>query len=760
MITRVRSRALAVASPLLALALLLSAWPQAGLAKMRGGYEKRSEEYKWRLCPAPFLVPQAPEYSDSEIDPEDTEVRADSARMLDSGLSQFAGDVEVVRSDNALQADIVSYDSVHNLFFGEGRAHIWDPNFIWEGTEFTYDVNGKVSDLSEGRFWVKEGRGRGHADTLHIDHANKLAVLKGVRYSTCPLSDEVWNISASTIKLNHVTQRGSATNAVLRIRDTPVFYFPYVSFPLVDERKSGFLTPTFGSSSRSGYDVRQPYYVNIAPNQDATITPRILGDRGVMLMGEYRYLLPDHEGHFAADFLPSDRLKHDDDRSAFTLNHTSMFDERQGRVHVLVNNVSDSHFFEDFGTSLAATSQRFLDRRADFYYAKPTYRIDGIVQAYQTIDNSILPGNEPYQRLPQVRFQGRTPRLYGGFAPELVADTTYFNRDATVSGTRVDFQPGVSYPITTSYLDIVPKLVVADSEYYLDDPGHAFNSHVSRTVPIFSVDSRVYVERNVELFGHDNVQTIEPRLYYLLIPKVSQNDIPLFDTAPYSVSFGSLFYYNRFAGQDRIGDANQVAMAMTSRMMDVDSGRELYRVNLGQIYYVQKPQVFLPNQFQTHPGESELVADATTAITAGLSAHGVVQWDPHTETTELAAGSLRYRPDLDTVVNVGYRFRRATTDIRQTDVSLRLPLGDRVGLVGRWNYSLEEQRSLETLAGVELEGCCWAVRVVGRRFLRNASHVYDTGVFAQIEFRGLGGLGKSAGALLHREIPGFADPFE
>ena len=282
MIKIIRWRALAAASPVAALILMTALLvPQDSHANVSGKYEKRNADYKWRLCPHPIMVPVAPTYSDADADTESTEVRADSARLLKDGVSQFSGDVEVVHGENALRADVVTYDSVHDLFNAEGRAHVWDANITWEGGEALYDLHSKVSDLADGRFWIQEGRGRGHAQRLHLDRVAKITELEGVEYSTCPLSDEAWRISASKIRLNHITERGSATNAVLRVHDIPVFYFPYVSFPISDERKSGFLTPIFGTSSRSGFDVRQPYYINIAPNQDATVTTRFTSTGGL-----------------------------------------------------------------------------------------------------------------------------------------------------------------------------------------------------------------------------------------------------------------------------------------------------------------------------------------------------------------------------------------------------------------------------------------------------------------------------------------------
>jgi LPS-assembly protein len=760
MIKIISSRAQVVTAPVAALVLasaLLFAW--CGPARA-GILEDRSDNYKWRLCPPATMVPTAPLYGQASTDTESTEIRADAVRVLKDGLSQFSGDVEVMRAGQALSADIITYDRERDLFTAEGRAHIWDSTMVWAGAEALYDMGNRVSRLRDGDYWVHDGHGRGHARSMRNDMDSKVTVLKGVDYSTCPLSDETWRVSASRIRLDHASERGSARNAVLRVYDMPVFYFPYVSFPISDKRKSGFLSPTFGNTNQSGLDIQLPYYWDIAPNHDATLTPRALTDRGVMMNGQYRYLGDHSDGQLDVEYLPSDRLKDDESRSLLSWRHRQRMFDNRGRVRMIFNNVSDDQYFEDFGGSIAATSQRFLDRRADFFYTGGNYRVRGVVQSYQTIDNTLRPGTGPYRRLPQISFDGRTPGAYMGFVPQIRADTSYFDRDASVTGARINVTPALSYPFVRPYLNITPKIAVMQSEYYLDDPLARFDDRVSRTVPIFSTDSRLFFERRLDLFSGEHIQTFEPRVFYLLVPKVQQDDIPRFDSGNFNASFRNLFRDNRFTGQDRVSDANQIATAVTSRMIDVESGRETYRVSVGQIYYFRDREVELGNEGPLTGGTSELISEVATNVIDDWTARGVLQWDPNTSRTELAAANLRYRPDLDTVLNFGYRFRRAISDIQQADISMRWPVSNNIALVGRWNYSVQEHRSLETLAGVEYESCCWGVRFVGRRFLRNAEGEFDNGFFLQFQFRGLGGIGKKSGSVLNRGIPGYEDPFE
>lgn len=721
--------------------------------------DEPSSDYQWRLCPATRFIPIKPGYTDTETDRDATEIRADSTRLVKGGLSQFTGDVEVVRGEKAIRADVVTYDDARGVFEAEGRAHIWDTGVTWAGERATYQLDTEFSVLENGRYWIQNGHGRGSASVLSNDSPNQLTVLEDVDYSTCPLSDEAWRLEASRITLNHATDRGAATNAVLRVRDVPVFYFPYINFPISDKRKTGFLAPTVGTTNDSGIDARLPFYWNIAPNYDATLEPRVVTDRGVMLGGEGRYLNETYGGQLVFSYLPSDDI-FGDDRSSVAFRHGQNFDENRGQLRVTFNNVSDDEYFADFGRSLGSTSQRFLDRQVNVNYRMPNALFQSTVQSYQVVDDSLPAGAGPYRRLPQFRLWAWAPRAYKGFYPTVNAETTYFDRAASVTGGRIDLEPAISYLYVKPYLDIRPKLTLKHTEYFLDDPKRVIDDRESRSVPIFSLDAKLFMERMATWFGNETVQTFEPRLHYLLIPHVPQDDLPVFDTGLYDISLYNLFTENRFTGRDRVGDTNRVALAATTRSLEASTGYETYRFSLGQIFYFRDREVTLPGRTETRDNFSEVVAETVVALGGDWKVRGALQWDPEESRTEKAALSFRYQPDFETVVNLGYRLRRAVTDVEQTDLSFRWPLTDRLAAVGRWNYSIQDSRSLETVGGIEYESCCWGMRLVGRRFLRNAAGAYDTGVFVQVHLRGLGGIGRQAETFLQRGIPGYEDPFE
>ncbi len=722
------------------------------------GLRNQDSNYEWRLCPAGRLLPIRPGYTEAATDSDNTEIRADSSRLLKDGLNQFTGDVEVIRGDNALRAEVVNYDENTGIFTAEGRTHIWNSGLMWMGESAVYDLNSEVSSLYEGRYALLGGRGQGYATHIENDRQADVTILEDVEYSTCPLSDEAWRVSAARIKLDYNSDRGSATHAILRVRNIPVFYFPYVNFPISDKRKSGFLAPSFGTTNDSGFDVQIPYYWNIAPNYDATLTPQILTDRGGMMGGEFRYMEQTYFGTATGEYLPSDNLRDGQDRSSFSAEHTQYFDGYRGLLDVVFNNVSDEEYFEDFGGNIAATSQRFLDRRITYRHQLQRTLMGAHVQSYQTVDDSLPPGVGPYRILPSVYvLHSFAPR--GPLEPSIFADTTYFRKDTVVSGTRSNVEPSLTYVYKKPYLDIRPQLSVKHTQYFLDDPNRVFDDNESRSIPTLSIDAKLFAERSFSLLGKNHLQTFEPRLFYLLTPKIGQENLPVFDTGEYFVSFQSIFLRNRFAGGDRVGDANQISAGVTSRVLDTDHGRELFHISFGQIYFFRDREVTLPGVFTSEDNQSEIIAEASASLGDDWNIRGTLQWDPNEPQTEKSAIALRYHPNLETVVNMSYRFRRAVTDIEQTDLSFRIPVLENVALIGRWNYSLPGKRTLEAVGGLEYESCCWGTRLVARRFLRNADGAFDTGIFVEFHLRGLGGFGQKSGTLLQRGIPGYEDPF-
>lgn len=701
-------------------------------------------------------VPVRPEFSSDDIAPGSTEIRADTARVVDNETTYFSGNVELVQKNAAINAEEVTYDQGGGSGTAEGNAFIWDRSFLWRGERALFNFEEDLTRLEEGRYWLVGRQGRGRADLIKNDSYANVTRLNGVEYTTCPRNAETWKFSASKIKLDHDLDRGYATNALLKVHGVPVFYIPYINFPLSGKRKSGLLPPTIGNRSESGLDIQVPFYLNIAPNQDATIAPRFIADRGEMLAGEYRYMGREFRSELDFAVLPSDDLDDGNQRSSVSFTHQQYFAERRGFINALIQNVSDAQYFEDFGNSLSVTSQRYLDRRIETTFQNSAFWIYGVLQSYQSIDDSIPGAFGPYRRLPQIIAQTMFPQTH--LRPHFYAlsEVTYFDRDDSVTGSRVELEPTVSLPFIKPWAYVKPAIGVRMTDYLLTN-SRQFDDHETRAVPVLSLDGQLFMERRFKFWGERMLQTLEPRAFYLLVPKVGQDEFPVFDSGLFDFSFINLFRDNRFAGHDRIGDANQLALAVTSRHFSLRSGRELFRTSIGQIYYFRDREITVPGLTVQDSSTSELLGEFATNLGEDWSARATLQWDPDASETKKSAIAVRYAPADGTVVNVAYRQRLAITDIEQTDVSFRIPMTESLSLIGRWAYSLQNQQALELVGGLEYESCCWGIRILSRRFIRNVEGEFDNAIFMQAEFKGLGGFGRSAASFLRRSIPGY-DP--
>lgn len=736
------------------LVLTVALCAQAAIA---ASIERTPDEYWW-LCPVDRSVPARPEYSSDQIAPGSTEVRAETARVVDNETTQFSGNVELIRDGAAINAEEVTYDQQAGAGSAEGNTFIWDRAFLWRGERALFNFTDQFTRLEQGRYWLIGRQGRGKAELIRNDsHANVTRLFK-VDYTTCPRTAETWKFSASKIKLDHEEAHGYATNALLKVRGIPVFYLPYINFPLSGKRKTGMLPPTIGSRSESGLDVQVPIYLNIAPNQDATVTPRVIADRGEMLGGEYRYMGREFRSELDFTYLPGDDLVEGDDRSSVAFTHQQYYADRHGFINALIQNVSDAQYFEDFGTSLSVTSQRYLDRRIETTYQDDRLWVYGLLQSYQGIDDSIPDAFGPYRRLPQVIAQTLFPQRH--LMPHFYAlsEVTYFDRADSVTGSRIHVEPTLSVPFIKPWAYIKPALGVRLTDYLLTD-SRQFDDHETRAVPVVSLDSQLFLERRFRFLGERVLQTLEPRAFYLLVPKVGQDEYPVFDSGFFDFSFINLFRDNRFAGHDRIGDANQLALAVTSRQFSLRSGRELFRTSVGQIYYFRDREITVPGLTEQDSSTSELLGEFATNLTEDWSARATLQWEPDSNQTMKSALAMRYAPPDGTVMNVAYRQRQAITDVEQTDVSFRVPMTESLSLIGRWAYSLQNQQALEIVGGLEYESCCWGIRVLSRRFIRNTEGEYDNAFFMQVEFKGLAGFGRSASSFLRRSIPGYEPLF-
>lgn len=694
------------------------------------------------------------------------DVQADSAQLVGKGTSVFEGNVVIKRGGRELTAARATYNQTSGIVSAQNQLRLRDSDIILDAKQAEWSMTSDEGSLIDTEYRLREMHARGDASHVFKQGASQTD-LQNATYTTCAKGDNFWNLTATTVNLDHVEAVGTAEDVVVRIKDVPVFYTPYITFPLNDQRKSGFLVPSIGSSTETGFDVQTPYYWNISSGRDATITPRYMSERGAQLNGEYRYLYEQGFGEIHLGFLKSDDLKNDgddinpffgEDRKHFSFKHNSDFKSRWSS-DIDYNYVSDNAYLEDFGSNLSLASTTHLNRRVNVRYSDDNWRFTGRLQGYQTITDAV----KPYQRLPQMLLEGTLPDQALGLSYGLRTEFVEFDHDDLVDGRRVDIEPSLSLPLQSSAAFLTPRIALKHTQYDLNDNAMALtDKSPSRTVPIASVDTGLFFERDMTISNNGYIHTLEPRAFYLYIPERDQTDIPIFDSSLRTFNFGQLFSYDRFSGNDRIGDANQLSLALTSRITDPATGREHFRVSLGQIRYFSDRDVVLPSGTSGTRSDSDMVAEVSAAVSNDWTARGEVQWNPHGDTSNLSALQLRYRGDNGQLLNISHRYRRDDVStlegLEQVDISGRLPINKQWSAVGRYYRSIRDGKLLEGLAGVEYQSCCWATRLVIRDYVNDASDTdRNLAILFQVELKGLGNFGQKTDALLARSILGY-DP--
>lgn len=742
------------------------------------------------MCPAPPTRKKPPPaVAAAAAGDHRIHIETDSANINAAGLAVLTGNVQVHQDQRSVAADAMTYDERTGRLTLNGSVDFEDPLVGVKSTSGTYDALGGAN-LNEAQFHIFDRSGRGYAKEIVV-HPNGVMDLTNVRYTTCPVGNNDWALQASDINLDTDESVGTGRNVIMRLHDLPVFYTPYISFPLGDERKSGVLFPSFGHSTTNGWQAEVPYYLNLAPNYDLTLTPGYLSARGVQLGGEFRYLTEESHGVVEANFLPNDAQAHED--RAY-LHITDVTNITEGlRFTSDIASVSDSNYFSDFAVGADETSVTFLERQVQMLYYDDVWRIRAQLQNFQTIDTSLDAGDRPYSRVPRVEAYGVMP-LFDHLELALDSEATNFIRDVGPTGLRFDLSPELRWDQRGTWYYIEPAVGYHFTHYELQNAAVGDPSDPTRTLPYARLDMGLEFERDAGANGQ-RTQTLEPRVVYSYIPYRDQNDLPIFDTGLPDMNLVQLFRTNRFVGDDRIGDANQIAYGLTTRLFNENNGQQYLAATLGQIHYLTLPRVMLPDEItQTLPGQtlngppsqsstvilpgqnlptlpgqtvpnlpyestapvyrsSDLIGEVSLTGYKNFSLDLDYQWNPYTKETDKEEILLQYHPAPEKVINLGYRFQE---DIfKQYDGSFAWPIGPHWNTVGRWIYSTEDHRTIEQLAGFEYKSCCWRIEVLQRRYLTNRYGALNNSIALQLELTGLSSVGKRADAFLPKEISGY-----
>lgn len=761
-------------------------------------------------CCGAFIDPTG-RSKDAENQPADAEMRFDAAEGV-TGLSQnllsIDGDIKVQQGYRTIENnDSTTIDRAENSVIMQGDVVFREPGVMLEGDSAFIDNDAGINRIEQAQYVLHDYGAHGNANSIVYNSESGNVTIENGEFSRCEPESNFWLFRAETIVLNQEESRGYASKVSLRIKDVPVFYYPgTLPFPLGDERMSGFLAPSTGSTRSGGFDFELPYYFNLAPHYDATLSPRLISDRGVLTGLELRYLAETSLNTLNLSYLGDDKLfdaatanvpgadsPPTDKRWFVGYEHYGIYG-RNWSSFVDYNAVSDEDYFYDLGSNgLNTTSRTHLNRQARLNYNSSYLRAGLNVQRIQIIDPFIssIDLNRPFDRLPQFYFD-TDAYLGAGFRVELAGQVTSFDRSldesllstaqldsgALVNGERLNLEPALTWSVEQPGWFLRANAKYKHAAYKLQNQATVSADDPEIGVGVFNVDGGLIFERAM---SGGYTQTLEPRLYYLHSEYEDQSTLPLFDTSELNFSFSQLFREDRFSGGDRIGDADQASFALTSRILD-PQGKERARVSLGQIRYFDDRLVDLGNPLQAWTPrysplaeKSALAGELALSIGASWRLNTDLQWNEETEELNEGSFQLRYHRDNDHLFNLAYRYRNLVNSpnfvlpsgidprIKQTDLSAAWPVSQRWKLLARWNYDHSNSRNLETFAGVEYSNCCATIRVIGREwvdedelFVPNIEP--NQGIFVQFTLNGLGNItGGGLSNLLRDGIRGFRE---
>ncbi|NDF81190.1 MAG: LPS-assembly protein LptD [Methylophilaceae bacterium] len=644
------------------------------------------------------------------------------------------------KGNKTIKAEVIEYDEVSEKLTTNGNTNIDLENMRLTGSKLTYklsDETGRMDDVTfnfrpdnnQEKSSIKNGifvnnrtyDYRGSAKTIFFEGENKKRLEKS-KVTTCEADSDDWYLKSSNMEVNTKTDRVNASNTVVEFKGLPILYSPYINFSLNQNRKSGFLSPTFGTTTKSGFDFQIPYYFNISPNMDATLTARYLSKRGPQADGEFRYLEENYSGKNQIQFMNHDEASGKDNRYFVKLEHQHKFN----------NGIS---------------------------YSGDTWKFNALTEKYQTLTNA---SNSPYQRLPQLDLSAR--KDYDSYILDFKSQWTYFDRDnkftytgqQKITGGRLSMTPSVSVPLTETYGFIKPKLSANIRSYSLNDSTVGNKDIIT---PILSVDSGMYFDRKINLLNQSYTNTLEPRLFYVYIPYKDQSSLPNFDTGLADLNMQTLFTENQYNGQDRINDANQLTAALSSKLIDKNGIERLSGI-IAQRYYFADRKIF-GSDLEAKKANSDIFMGATARLANSLNLDAMFQYDPTSSRMLRSTLSSRYNPEPGKLINLSYRMidniSDNTQDLKVFNASGQWPLGNRFYSIGRYNYDLKTSQTIEVLGGIEYDGGCWVARSIFDRISLPTSPQPNYTFFVQLELNGLGSFGsdeKKLNNFLYRNVPG------
>ncbi len=689
------------------------------------------------------------------------EASSESGRYRLDQQMVLEGDVKLRQGSFTVNAPRVVYDQTSGQLSLTGPMVSRGAGFLLTGDKARYNTGSGRLDVNTATFLMHGSDMRGNARVLSRPQPGQVDVRDG-SLTTCGPHQNDWALVASDIHLDQAEGVGTARNVRLKVKDVPVFYWPYASFPIDNRRKTGFLYPSFGTSNTgSGGYLSVPYYLNLAPSYDATVTPQFIGGRGLFTELEARQLNPYGPSVLQLGYIGNDRYYRKQTGAASGQRWGLDFSTRaqfgpRWQGYGDYSSVSDDTYLSDLNRSLDINQATHLLRRGGVRYVGAEQYFEANLQGYQTISDLIPLADRPYSQLPEVVYGVRHD--WGMLETALDSEYSWFYRDNQglagldrANGQRLRLLPEVALDLRRSWGYTRPSFTLDHTTYALTDYTLG-GGRLDRTVPVFEWDSGLYFDRQSSLFDVPYNQTLEPRLYYALANAGNQDNIPDFDSALKSFSFQQLFSRNRFSGGDRVGDTNQLTAGLTSRFNNLETGAEQARLSIAQVYYYDERTVSLNGRGASNRRDSALAGEAVLRPTENLDLRVSGLWDPRSGQTQLGRSQMTYHsPDYAYLATLGHTYRR--DQYEQMDIGAVFPVTERLSLIGRWVYDAQAGRTAGSLAGFEYNSCCWSVQLVSQNYLTSDQRLNNRLLF-QIQLKGLGGSGGSSSRIFEA-IVGF-----
>ena len=664
------------------------------------------------------------------------------------------GQVELKREDITIYSEMLRYNQEFGRVEADGGVRLERLGDRFFGSRLRFDTTNDSGVFEEPTFIIGRGQpAHGAAERLEMTGKDHIRLTRGW-FTTCRPGQEDWRFDAGEMELDYEAGVGRLKDGKLSFFDTPVLWLPFGSFPLENRRKSGLLAPYYSHNTRRGLELGVPFYWNIAPEVDLTLKPIYMSKRGEQIKSEFRYLDAAFAGNLRLEHMPEDKVL-GISRSGFSYQH-----QHQITPNLLgwvdLNKVTDDRYFVDLASQVRVVSLGNLQREGFLQYTgeitRGTYYAQARIQRFQTLQDPAAPIVPPYHRAPQFNAGVTRNEIGGWLDAQVPAEYVRFLHSTLTEGDRFSLNPVLSVPFQGAGYFLVPKLGMRYADYHLSRTVLGDRQHV--TVPWASVDGGLTFERGAQWFGKSVTQTLEPRAYFVYAPFRNQDRIPLFDTTLADFNYAQLFNENRFVGGDRFGDTEQITLALTTRIVGA-GGEEVFRALIGQRYYFKDERVQLtPTTPPRSSGQSDILASVGGRVATDWNFDATVQYNPQLSQMQRYGVSARFSPEIAKVVNASYRYNRDV--LHQVDISGQWPLFPGWYAVGRYNYSLQDGRMLEGIAGLERNAGCWIFRIMVTR-LQAATQTTSSAIYLQLEFPGIGGLGSDdIVTILRRNIPGYA----